>query len=72
MNIDKQAMLHWCDSVEETWHPKEGNISNGCLLMIPEQFLATAIRYLREICKEDNAVDERDVNSLGMKNEEKL
>lgn len=52
MKINKDDMLSWCDSVENTWSPKE-NVDFKEQKQIPEQFLATAIRYLRALCKEE-------------------
>lgn len=50
MKIDKEEILHWCDSVEETWKPREVVPRGEKPLLIPESFLATSIRYLRALC----------------------
>lgn len=53
MKINKKAILFWCDSVESTWSPREGmKVDNP--KQVPEQFLATAIRYLRALCENND------------------
>ena len=53
MKVNKKAILFWCDSVESTWTPREETkIDNQ--KQIPEQFLAMAIRFLRELCKDND------------------
>ncbi len=53
-NIDKKGILHWCDSVEKEFHPRELHefMRGEKPLLIEEQFLATSIRYLRALCEE--------------------
>ena len=53
MPFDRDGIIHWCDSVEETFHPRElSDIPRGEKpRMISEAFLATAIRYLRGACE---------------------
>ena len=63
MAINKKAMLHWCDSVEETWHPREQFTKDS--FRIPEQFLAAAIRYLRAACAElPDSVEEKSLDKI--------
>lgn len=53
--IDKEGILHWCNSVEEQFHPREPHeITRGEKpRLIEEQFLATGIRYLKALCEEE-------------------
>jgi len=55
MKIDREGILHWCDSVEKEFQPRElHQIMKGEVpKQIPEQFLATSIRYLRALCGEE-------------------
>jgi hypothetical protein len=53
-NIDLNEILCWCDSIQDTWNPKEEISQNTHPMLIPEQFLSTAIRYLRAVCVEQN------------------
>ncbi len=48
--MNKKEILYWCDSVENTWKPREDVPRGENPQLIPESFLATAIRYLRELC----------------------
>lgn len=50
MSMDKKEILYWCDSVENTWKPREDVPRGENPQLIPESFLATAIRYLRALC----------------------
>ncbi len=52
MSVNKNEVLHWCSSVEETFQPREDIPRNEKPKQIPEQFLAVAIRYLRSTCAE--------------------
>jgi len=54
MKIDREGILHWCDSVEKEFQPRElHQIMKGEVpKQIPEQFIATSIRYLRALCGE--------------------
>ena len=52
MSIDKKGILHWCDSVEKEFNPREHVPREIMVKMLPEQFLATSIRYLRALCEE--------------------
>jgi hypothetical protein len=54
MSIDKKGILYWCDSVEKEFNPREHVPREIMVKMLPEQFLATSIRYLRALCQEDN------------------
>jgi hypothetical protein len=49
--MNKKEILYWCDSVENTWKPREDVPRGENPLLIPESFLATAIRYLRALCE---------------------
>jgi hypothetical protein len=51
MTVYKKGILDWCSSVEETFQPRENLTRAEDAKQIPEQFLATAIRYLRAVCK---------------------
>lgn len=55
MNIDREAIVKWCDSVEKEFHPRElHQLMRGEIpLLIEEQFLATSLRYLRALCSEE-------------------
>jgi hypothetical protein len=50
---DKDKILHWCDSVQKTWNPREELSKDERPILVPEQFLATSIRYLRALCEEE-------------------
>jgi hypothetical protein len=54
MSLNKKAILHWCDSVSNEFHPRELHqlMRGEKPLLIEEQFLATAISYLRALCEE--------------------
>ncbi len=52
MSVDKNGVLFWCKSVEETFQPRENVSPNEKPKQIPEQFLAAALRYLRAVCAE--------------------
>jgi hypothetical protein len=60
------GILHWCDSVEETFSPREIVPKHETPNLVPEQFLACAIRYLRVLCVEDSA-DESNVEEFQIK-----
>ena len=48
-----RRILNWCDSIDLQFDPRElDNIPRGeSPRLIEEQFLATAIRYLRAMCE---------------------
>ncbi len=52
MAVYKKGILDWCVSVEETFQPREDVPRGEKPKQISEQFLATAIRYLRATCSE--------------------
>ena len=54
MPVDTSGMRHWCDSIEAACTPREiMDIPSGeTPVQLPEQFLATAIRYLRATCED--------------------
>ncbi len=43
MSVDKNGVLFWCKSVEETFQPRENVSPNEKPKQIPEQFLAAAL-----------------------------
>ena len=54
MPVDTNGMRHWCDSIEAACTPREiMDIPSGeAPVQLPEQFLATALRYLRAACED--------------------
>lgn len=52
MKIYREGILHWCDSVEKEFQPREEVSRGEVSKVIQEQFLATSIRYLRALCGE--------------------
>lgn len=50
--IYKKGILDWCSSVERTFQPREDVPKNENSKQIPEQFLATTLRFLRAACAE--------------------
>ncbi len=70
MAIYKKGILDWCSSVEETFQPREHLLPKGeKSKQIPEQFLATAIRYLRAACSELPNMSEEQFLEMVKKNE---
>ncbi len=49
--MDKRGLLHWCDSVESTLKPRTHVPEGEQPKQVPEQFLAAAIAYLREVAQ---------------------
>lgn len=70
MVVDKRGIMAWVKSVRSTWTPREavprGEASRG----IPEEFLATSLRYLEASCDAEQPIDSdtvwRDVFTLGI------
>lgn len=50
--VNKKDKLYWAASVDETFNAREIVPDNEKARQIPEQFLATAIKYLRALCKD--------------------
>lgn len=48
-----KSILHWCDSVENTFHPRREIPRGEYPKLISEAFLATALEYLRFVCKDE-------------------
>jgi hypothetical protein len=46
-------ILRWCDSVENTFHPRQEIPRGENPKLISEVFLAIALEYLRFVCKEE-------------------
>ena len=52
MSVDKNGVLFWCKSVEETFQPRENVSPNEKPKQIPEQFLAAALEiFARCMCR---------------------
>jgi hypothetical protein len=50
--INKSEIIKWVDSIEKEFSPRE-NVAHGEIVKnIPEQFLATSLRYLKALCAE--------------------
>lgn len=50
--INKSEIIKWVDSIEKEFSPRE-NVAHGEIgKNIPEQFLATSLRYLKALCAE--------------------
>lgn len=53
MKPHKNGLLYWCDSIEKQFKPREIVPRGENPTMISEEFLATAIKYIRALCKDD-------------------
>jgi hypothetical protein len=52
--VRTDGLRHWCDSVDDTFHPKlYEELKRGVAqAMVPETFLASAMKYLRATADE--------------------
>jgi len=62
LETDKQTILNWCDTIEKCWKPREDIPRRLNPTMMPEQVLATAVRYIRMLCGRDQVNNEAECN----------